>query len=44
MTEKRSSMKDVSHTPPTGEAVTNVWQRGMKAEEPADEPAAPADD
>jgi hypothetical protein len=34
-------MKDVSHTPPNGESVTNVWERGADAE---DEPAAPADD
>jgi hypothetical protein len=22
------TMKDISHTPPEGESVTNVWQRG----------------
>jgi len=22
------TLKDVSHTPPTGEPVTNVWHRG----------------
>ncbi len=22
-------MKDVSHTPPVGDSVTNVWQRGL---------------
>jgi hypothetical protein len=35
-------MKDVSHTPPEGESVTNVWQRGRK--KPTDEAPAPADD
>jgi hypothetical protein len=34
-------MKDVSHTPPNGESVTNVWERGADA---GDEPATPADD
>lgn len=24
-------MKDVSHTPPAGESVTNVWHRGDEA-------------
>lgn len=28
------TMKDVSHTPPTGESVTNVWHRGKTEEEP----------
>lgn len=27
-------MKDVSHTPPIGESVTNVWQRGLDEERP----------
>lgn len=36
-------MKHVSHTPPSGEAVTNVWQRGPKAEAEA-EADEPADD
>jgi hypothetical protein len=34
-------MKDVSHTPPNGESVTNVWERGADAES---EKTAPADD
>lgn len=29
----RQTMKDVSHTPPAGESVTNVWHRGVEAEE-----------
>lgn len=37
----RDRMKDVSHTPPNGESVTNVWDRGARAE---DEPATAADD
>lgn len=37
----RDQMKDVSHTPPNGESVTNVWERGATAD--ADEPT-PADD
>ena len=42
MAERNSDrMKDVSHTPPNGESVTNVWERGAKR--PDDEPA-PADD
>lgn len=39
MTSDRTSMKHVSHTPPSGEGVTNVWRRGPKAEREADEPA-----
>jgi|GEM_PF-548636 hypothetical protein len=43
MTDRnRDSMKDVSHTPPNGDSVTNVWERGAGAAE--DEPAEPADD
>lgn len=34
-------MKDVSHTPPNGESVTNVWERGGNTD---DEPTTPADD
>jgi len=34
-------MKDVSHTPPNGDSVTNVWERGAKQD---DEAATPADD
>lgn len=37
----RDRMKDVSHTPPNGESVTNVWDRGTKR---ADADDAPADD
>ncbi|ELZ26497.1 hypothetical protein C474_20154 [Halogeometricum pallidum JCM 14848] len=33
MTEKRASMKEISHTPPTGETVTNVWERGREEAE-----------
>ncbi|MRW81230.1 MULTISPECIES: hypothetical protein [Haloferax] len=24
----KPTMRDISHTPPTGESVTNVWERG----------------
>jgi len=42
MTDRdRDPMKDVSHTPPNGDSVTNVWERGAKKD---DEPATPADD
>jgi hypothetical protein len=37
------SMKDVSHTPPEGDSVTNVWQRGRATQETGETPA-PADD
>ena len=46
MTEKRATMKEISHTPPAGETVTNVWNRGQESVE-ADstpEPAVEADD
>jgi hypothetical protein len=33
-------MKDVSHTPPNGESVTNVWERGATE----DDDPTPADD
>jgi hypothetical protein len=36
------TMKDVSHTPPAGVSVTNVWQRGRNPE--ASDAATPADD
>ena len=36
------TMKDVSHTPPAGVSVTNVWQRGRNPE--TTETATPADD
>lgn len=35
-------MKDVSHTPPNGDSVTNVWERGATDED--EDPATPADD
>jgi len=38
----RDSMKDVSHTPPNGVSVANVWERG--AEQDDDDSATPADD
>ncbi|WP_264475224.1 hypothetical protein [Halorubellus salinus] len=37
----RDRMKDVSHTPPNGESVTNVWERGATE---ADDGPTPADD
>jgi hypothetical protein len=36
-------MKEVSHTPPEGDTVTNVWQRGRAKMETGETPA-PADD
>ncbi|MFC6825606.1 hypothetical protein [Halopelagius fulvigenes] len=39
MNSDRTSMKHVSHTPPSGEPVTNVWQRGPEAETKAEEPS-----
>ncbi|SDQ44558.1 hypothetical protein [Halopelagius longus] len=47
MNSDRTSMKHVSHTPPSGDAVTNIWQRGPKAEAAAEAEAKaeqPADD
>ena len=35
--ETSRTMKDVSHTPPTGDSVTNVWNRGGERERAADE-------
>lgn len=29
-------MKDVSHTPPVGETVTNVWDRGNESDPEAE--------
>ena len=29
---KKQTMKDVSHTPPNGDSVTNVWHRGTTEE------------
>ena len=31
-TTENRTMKDVSHTPPAGGTVTNVWQRGHDPE------------
>jgi hypothetical protein len=27
-TSDKETLKDVDHTPPTGESVSNVWERG----------------
>jgi len=27
------TMKDISHTPPSGESATNVWKRGLDEDE-----------
>ena len=32
----RETMKDVSHTPPTGEGATRVWERGPATRTAAD--------
>lgn len=29
----RGTLKDVSHTPPTGESVSVVWERGKKRDD-----------
>jgi hypothetical protein len=42
-TTSKRTMKDVSHTPPTGESVTNVWQRGRTTEETPDPTEATRD-
>ncbi|ELZ99007.1 hypothetical protein C440_01585 [Haloferax mucosum ATCC BAA-1512] len=31
-TRAKPTMRDVSHTPPAGESVTNVWERGNESE------------
>ena len=31
-TKERQTLKDVSHTPPNGESVSAVWERGKKSE------------
>lgn len=33
---ERPTMKDVTHTPPAGESVTNVWHRGEETEADVD--------
>lgn len=35
----REPMKDVSHTPPNGDSVTNVWERGAASTESTTQPA-----
>lgn len=32
----KETMKDVSHTPPTGEGAARVWERGPAAQTAAD--------
>mgnify|MGYP006270783145 FL=1 len=27
---EKATLKEVDHTPPTGESVSNVWDRGME--------------
>lgn len=29
---QRATLKEISHTPPAGESITAVWERGKKAE------------
>ena len=31
MNDDKRTMKEVSHTPPNGDSVTNVWDRGDEA-------------
>lgn len=38
------TLKDVSHTPPKGEPVSAVWERGVDPDASADTSPAPADD
>lgn len=33
MSDDTETLKDVSHTPPTGESVKAVWERGKESEE-----------
>ncbi len=33
MKRDKRTMKDVSHTPPNGDSVTNVWNRGDERRE-----------
>lgn len=43
--DTRDTLKDVDHTPPNGEPVSAVWERGMEPDATADAAAeAPADD
>ncbi|WP_281246520.1 hypothetical protein [Halogeometricum rufum] len=44
MSENPRSMKEVSHTPPTGDSVTNVWDRGLESKAAESDEPAPADD
>jgi hypothetical protein len=37
-------MKEVSHTPPTGDTVTNVWDRGLESDAAESAEQTPADD
>jgi hypothetical protein len=37
MSNSKQTMKDVSHTPRTGDSVTNVWERGHEQTADADE-------
>jgi len=31
--ENRDTLKDISHTSPTGDTVTAVWERGREADD-----------
>lgn len=33
MSAKRDTLKDVSHTPPIGDDVSAVWERGPESDE-----------
>jgi hypothetical protein len=37
MTTTEQTMRDVSHTPRTGDSVTNVWDRGTTETREADD-------
>ncbi len=37
MKDDKRTMKDVSHTPPNGDTVTNVWERGDEIPEEDEE-------
>ena len=43
MKDEPDTMADVSHTPPTGTTMENVWQRGRRADRD-DSPDSLADD
>jgi hypothetical protein len=31
--DDRDTLKDIDHTPPTGDSVSNVWERGAEGDD-----------